>query len=232
MLTLGLVLVLLVAGLSAFVWLWAVRKPPLPPASEEADEAEDAPPATLRPFAYVSIGNTDVNALFHRVEPSTEEGWVYLLRSRLPADTALTTLARQSRTLAEANDLALAATVDARPDLITVWQVVGDSTGGTTLTAYLGELRRTLNTLIHETEAQVVLLNLPDITRMMQDLPEERKSLIRGGIEQWNRVIAEVASHHGGRVLIPDLYIESARVLNATTGNRYLADMVWELLPE
>ncbi|MEO5951473.1 MAG: hypothetical protein ABIQ44_03305, partial [Chloroflexia bacterium] len=113
-----------------------------------------------------------------------------------------------------------------KPTLITIWNIVGDSTGGTPLTSYLTELRQALDLLTEETEARIILLTLPDITHLIQNQTEERKTLIRGGIEQWNRVIAEAATHYGSRVRTINPYAETPNILNPTTGNAYLASLI------
>jgi hypothetical protein len=222
MLIWGLVLVLVVAGLSVVAWVWAVRRPVPAPEDQQGPEAA-IPVEEPRSPAYVAIGNTDVNALFGNREPSAEDGWVTLLHRMLPKDTTLSVLGERTRMLSELNVEAIPATVQLKPTLVTLWNVVGDSTGGTSLTSYLGELRKALDILTGETDAQVVLLMLPDLTFLMQDQSEERKNLIRGGIEQWNRVIEEAATHYGSRVLTVNLYHKTPEVLDPVNGNTFLA---------
>ena len=219
----SLVLVLVMALLSAVVWVWAVRKPPAAPATPSEDATPDAP----RPLSYVAIGNANVNMLFDSKPAPVGSGWVARLLAFLPLDTHFFVAGEDHTTLRETNLEAIPA-IKANPDIITLWNVVGDSTGGTPLIAYLGELRKALDRLTRDTEAQVVLLNLPDLTLLMQDQTEERKALVRGGIDQWNRVIAEAALRYGRRVLLIDLYSVSAQVLDPVTGNTALAEMVWQ----
>jgi hypothetical protein len=153
-------------------------------------------------------------------------GWAAQLLERFPPGTLFTVVGSGPGTLREINTEAISP-LEAQPDIITLWCVVSDSTKGTPLTDYLGELRKALDHLTRSTEAQVVLLNLPDITLLVKDQPEERKALVRGGIGQWNRVIAEAATRYGRRVLVVDLYPISAPILDAAGGNEALAEAVW-----
>lgn len=218
--------VVLVAGLSVVAWVWAVRRPAVVP--EAQDDVEPVLEEPVTP-TYVAIGNTDVNSLFSGKEASAGEGWAHLLHQKLDAATAFHVLAGGARTLMEANADALPAVAALKPTLVTLWNVVGDSTGGTSLTSYLAELRKALDLLTSETEARIVLLMLPDITRLMQNQTEERKALIRGGIEQWNRVIAEAATRYGSRVMALNVY-NSPQVMEPGSGNEYLADLIYEQL--
>ena len=124
------------------------------------------------------------------------------------------------------NTQSLEAAISAKPTTLTFWQVAGDATGRTSLTAYLKELRVALSRLVEETAATVFVLNLPDLSLMLEDATEERKSLVRGGVEQWNRVIAEVATPHGHRVRLVDLYPHSRDILDLQSGNSALAGLV------
>ncbi|MEP6774089.1 MAG: hypothetical protein ABJA50_00720, partial [Chloroflexota bacterium] len=124
------------------------------------------------------------------------------------------------------NAHSLAAAINAKPLTLTFWQVAGDATGGTPLPAYLKELRLALDRLVEETPATVFLLNLPDLSLILDDATEERKALVRGGVEQWNRVIAQVATPHGNRVRLVDLYQHSREILDLQSGNAALAGLV------
>ncbi len=217
---------LVMALLSAVVWAWAMRKsPPVP-----ATTSEESPPEEPQPLHYVAIGNTNINTLFESKQGSSGEGWAERLHTLLPAGTLYSSLGANDRTLNEVNANAVPEAVKAKPDIVTLWQVVGDSTSGTSLSAYVSELKKALERLTRETEAQVVLLNLPDVTLLMDDQGEERRAMIRGGIEQWNRVIAEAASRYGRRVLLIDLYPISAQILVLSSGNGKLADAAWQEL--
>lgn len=221
----GLVLVLVMAFLCVIIWVWAVRRPPVSAAG--ATSTEEATLQVQRPLTFVAIGNADVNTLFGGKEGSTQSGWAGLLHRHMPDGALFSQLGEHDHTLSETIAKAIPEAARINPDIVTLWNVVGDSTGGTSLTSYLGELRKALDMLTRETEAQIVLLNMPDITLRLQNQAEERRALVRGGIQQWNRVIAEVASRYGRRVLIADLFPLSEQVLNPETGNGTLADTIW-----
>jgi hypothetical protein len=215
----GLFLVILFAVLSVFVWLWAVRRPPQSPPPDPDYSAPAQPPTPV----YVALGISNVNAL--RSLPASGDDWPDLLRALLPPETNYLKL-DAADTLASTNAQSLQAAIAAAPTTVTLWQVAGDATGGTSLPAYLAELRVTLRRLVEETDATIFLLNLPDLSLFMDTAAEDRKSLVRGGVEQWNRVISEVAMPHGNRVLLVDLYPHTPAILDPQHGNAALADLV------
>lgn len=219
----GLFLVILFAVLSVFVWLWAMRRPPQP--SSAPDESDSEPPHVPATPVYVFLGLPNIRGIRGG---SQGDDWPDLLHAMLPSGTDYVKLGADDRTLADTNTHSLAAAISAKPLTLTLWQVAGDATGGTPLTTYLKELRVALQRLVEETAATVFLLNLPDLSLILEDATEERKSLVRGGVEQWNRVIAEVATPHGNRVHLVDLYPYSREILDLQSGNSALASLVWQ----
>ena len=224
-LLIGLFLVVLFAVLSVFVWLWAVRRPPQPPPAP--DESAPEPPQEPATPVYVSVGLSNIRGI--RAGAHGDD-WPDMLHTRMPAGTDYIKLGADDRTLADSNAHSLAAAITAKPLTLTLWQVAGDATGGTSLTAYLKELRFALDRLVEETPATVFLLNLPDLSLILGDPTEERKALVRGGVEQWNRVIAEVATPHGNRIRLVDLYPHSREILDPQGGNSALAGLVWQAM--
>ncbi len=241
----GLAVMAVVVVLSAVVWAWAVRRPAAEAEATGAPATPAAPaevPATPtpepRPITYAAIGASDVEGVGAN-NPATES-WINVLHDKMPEGTRLVRLGRGGITLGEANRVEVPEAVQADPDIITLWNVVNDATKGVTLTTYLTDLNAALEKLTKETRAQIVLLNMPDITVLMGGLPAAQKDLIRGGVEQWNRSIAEAASKYDGRVHVVDLYPVSEEVLNhreyisddnfhpSSAGYRRLAEFVWD----
>jgi hypothetical protein len=171
-----------------------------------------------------------------------EKNWADLLREKMPEGTRLVLLGRRGITLAELNKVEIPKAVAARPDIVTLWSVVSDATKGVELAAYIKELHQAMTTLLRGTEAEVMLLNLPDISLLTQEVSEDQRSLIRGGVAQWNRAVAEAASRYGKRVRLVDLYPLSDRLLGerndddareaspVTERNGVLAEAVWDAM--
>ncbi|MFL5731634.1 MAG: GDSL-type esterase/lipase family protein [Chloroflexia bacterium] len=226
--------VVLVIVLSVFVWAWAVRRPAAAP--DEAGGGGDDP-AAGDPITYAAIGASDVVGV--GAEDPAGESWVNVLHGKLPPGSRLVRLGRSGITLREANTVEVPQAITARPDLVTLWNCVIDATGGVTLTSYIEDLHAALERLTSETEARVMLLNLPDIS-LLSHAGSEQQELIRGGVMQWNAAMAEAAATHGDRVLVVDLFPVSAEVLDhpeylspdhfhpSTKGYRRLAAVVWE----
>ncbi|HET9494461.1 MAG TPA: GDSL-type esterase/lipase family protein [Chloroflexia bacterium] len=227
----GLAVMGVVVVLSAVAWAWAVRRP-----AAEA-EAPAIPTPAPRPITYAAIGASDVEGA-GADDPATES-WINVLHEKMPEGTKLVRLGRGGITLGEANRVEVPAAAAADPDIITMWNVVNDATHGITLTTYVNDLTAALDKLTKETRATIVLLNMPDITIVMRGLPGDQVDLIRGGVEQWNRAIAEAAARYGDRVHVVDMYPISEEVLDhpeyisndnfhpSSTGYRRLAELVW-----
>jgi len=227
----------LVIVLSIFVWAWAVRRPA--PASEAAAPPQ-ATTTEARPFTYAAIGASDVVGV-GAADPSAES-WVNVLHSYMPQGTRFLRLGRSGITLREANEVEVPEAVAVKPDLVTLWNAVNDATQGVPLNTYRDELEKALTRLTEETPAQVILLNVPDVTVLMSGVPEEQRALVRGGIVQWNKAIDEVALRYSERVTVVDLFPVSAEVLDhpeyispdnfhpSTSGYERLALIVWQII--
>jgi hypothetical protein len=168
--------------------------------------------------------------------------WVDLLREKMPEGTRLVLLGRRGVTLRELNQVEILAAVTASPEIVTLWSVVSDATKRVDLATYIKELHQALITLTRRTEAEIILLNLPDISLLTEGVSDDQRSLIRGGVAQWNRAVADEASKYGRRVRVVDLYPISEQLFGERTksdkadqsagggGNKVLAEAVWDAM--
>lgn len=228
-----MLVVVAVIFLTVFIWAWAVRRP-----AAHITQAEATTPLEPTPVIYAAIGASDVVGIGSN-DPATQS-WVSVLHGFMPKDTRFVRLGRGGITLHEANQVEVPAAIAAKPDVITLWNCVNDATQGVSLASYRQELNTALSRLTNETDAGIVLLNLPDITILMQDLDEPQSELIRGGIAQWNSAIASIAARYGDRVKLVDLYPLSDEILQhpeyistdhfhpSATGYDRLARVVWQ----
>ncbi len=235
----GLVIAIIV--LTIFVWRWAVRAPvPGTDAGHTQDEGEQEQVQEQRGLVYAAIGASDVMGVGAR-DPSSES-WVELLAGYLPTNTRLVKLGRNGITLNDANKLEVPQAVAAQPDLVTMWNCVNDATRGIPLALYTRDLSFALDRLTQDTNAHVLVLNLPDLSLLLPPSQEARRELIRGGIRQWNAAMSEVVRAYGGRATFVDLFPGSAEVLTrpelvsadsfhpSSAGYRWLADHVWSII--
>jgi lysophospholipase L1-like esterase len=234
-------LVIAIIFLTIFVWRWAVRTPvPVAPDVETEDAGEQEQEQVQKPFIYAAIGASDVVGVGAQ-DPSSES-WVVLLSRYLPANTQLIRLGRNGITLNEANKVEVPQAVAAKPDLVTIWNCVNDATRGIPMALYIRDLRSALDRLTQDTEAHVILLNLPDLSLLLPGHDTARHELIRGGIRQWNAAMSEAAAEYGDRVTLVDLFPGSAQVLTqpdlvsadsfhpSSAGYRWLAEHVWSVM--
>jgi acyl-CoA thioesterase-1 len=225
----------LIIFLTVIAWAWAVRRPvPVEQAGPEVT------PTAERQLTYAAIGASDVVGM--GASDPNSQSWVNVLHTYMPEGTRFVRLGRNGITLREANQVEVPGAVEAQPDIVTLWNSVNDATQGVPLPAYREELEKALTKLTEETTARVVVLNLPDITVLMDGVPEEQRAPVRGGIVQWNKAIAEIAGSYGDRVTLVDLFPASDEVLDhpeyissdnfhpSTVGYKRLADLVWETI--
>ena len=228
--------VVFVIILTVVVWSWAVRRP-------VTSEVTNPGMATVepQPLVYAAIGASDVVGV-GATDPSAES-WVNALHGMMPPDTRFVRLGRGGITLREANMVEMPGAVAAQPDIVTLWNCVNDALRGVPLADYVKDLRTALDMLTKGTDATVVVLNVPDISSLMPgNMDRQQVTMIRGGIQQWNKAIAETAAEYGDRVRVVDLfavrdeiaehpeYISPDNFHPSTTGYRRLAEVVWQTI--
>ena len=192
--------------------------------------------AGTAPLVYVAIGASD--AIGVGASAPEQDGWVPLLRDRLPDDSTLVNLGVSGSKLSEALEQQLPVALAAQPDLVTVWLAANDLTGRVPLEAYTADLDRLLAAL-DTTGATVLLGNLPDLAQLPA-LRAVDPTLVRQEVDAWNAAIAEVASHH--RVILVDLrttwqelaahpeYVAADGFHPSSLGHARLAERFWQAL--
>ncbi|MBN8232169.1 SGNH/GDSL hydrolase family protein [Corallococcus macrosporus] len=174
---------------------------PEPPTSTEAPRASE--PLGM-PIRYAALGASDTVGVGSRSPAS--ENWTARLRAALPGNTAYDRFARSGITLSEAVDVEVPRAIAFKPTLVTMWLSVNDALRPVPLPGYQKSLQATLERLMKETEARVVLLNVPDLATLAgpRASPEMRVRL-REQVKAWNAAISSTARAFGPRVLVVDL---------------------------
>ncbi|HEY3111618.1 MAG TPA: GDSL-type esterase/lipase family protein, partial [Chloroflexota bacterium] len=108
-----------------------------------------------RPITYVAIGASDTVGV-GAPNPATD-GWVPRLHKRLPAGSKLVNLGISGARLSQAVEKELPRAVEARPDLVTVWNVVNDLNANVDPAAYERDLDRLLGELVARTPARIAI---------------------------------------------------------------------------
>jgi len=156
----------------------------------------NAPAEALRtPIRYAALGASDTVGVGSRAP--ARENWTARIHAALPEDTVYERFARSGLTLGEAVKSEVPRAIAFRPTLVTMWLSVNDALGRVPLATYQKSLQATLERLTRETEAQVVLLNIPDLATIAPAQAEMAKA--------WNAAIAAAARPYGQRVLVVDL---------------------------
>jgi lysophospholipase L1-like esterase len=135
------------------------------------------------------------------------------LHRRLPAGSKLVNLGISGARLGQAVEKELPKAVEARPDLVTVWNVVNDLNANVDLAAYERDLDRLLGELAARTSARVAIGNCPDLARVpayvRAGIPPDA---LRQEVGRWNVVIARATARHPGRAYLVDLYARSNEI--------------------
>jgi len=219
--------------------------PPAPPtaAPPKPAAAPSATPAIAFPkgkaITYVAIGASDTVGV-GAANPA-RDGWVPTLYRKLPPGSRLINLGISGAKLSEAVQAQLPKAIEARPDLVTVWNVVNDLNANVDIVAYERDLDRLLRELTGKTGAQILIGNVPDLARVPAytnlGIPPEE---LRKEAGRWNQLIARVAQKYPGRVYVVDLYARSAEIEideklvglddfhPSAKGYAKLADVFWE----
>lgn len=161
-----------------------------------------------RPIRYVAVGASDTVGV-GADNPDTQ-AWPVIVNSHLPADTQFQRAARGGITLGEALSTEVGQAIAAKPTLITVWLAANDFTRQVPLPTYSQQLDALLTRLTGATEAQIVVLNLPDLSLVLPataapgGAPE-----IQARVRDWNHAIETTIAQYGDRVLLVDLFSQS-----------------------
>jgi acyl-CoA thioesterase-1 len=196
------------------------RPAPLPtPLPTQPPQPTPAPPsptppiafAKEKPITYVAIGASDTVGV--GAPTPSRDGWVPLLHRRLPAGSKLVNLGVSGARLADAVQGQLPKALEAKPELVTVWNVVNDLNANVDLSLYERDLDRLVRDLTSRTPARVLVGNCPDLGRVPAytklGIPPEE---LRREVARWNQVIARVAQKYPAGAYVVDLYARSAEV--------------------
>jgi lysophospholipase L1-like esterase len=167
-------------------------------------EAPRAPAALSTPIRYAALGASDTVGVGSRTP--AHENWTARIHAALPKDTVYERFARSGVTLGEAVHVEVPRAIAFRPTLVTMWLSVNDALGHVPLPTYQKTLQATLERLTRETDAQVVVLNVPDLAALSaSQASPQRRAHLRELVSAWNAAIAAAARPFGSRVLVVDL---------------------------
>jgi lysophospholipase L1-like esterase len=210
-----------------------------PAASAEAGGPAAPAPVPRRTLTYAAIGASDTVGV-GAGDPQTE-GWVYVLHGRMPAETRLVNLGISGGLLQTSLTRQTPQAIAARPAVVTVWNVVNDLNARVFLSRYEDDLGKLLTALDNETDAQIFVGNVPDLT-LVPAYDRADKKTLAAEIQRWNAVIARATGRFPGRVHLVDLYAHSEELAlhreyvaadnfhPSKEGHRRLAEVFWEAI--
>ncbi len=129
----------------------------------------------------------------------------------------------------------LPVALDVHPSWVSLWPGVNDLRHQISLQAFSTQLNALLDRIDHETQARVILLNIPDLRDVPAFASIDPNALDKT-VRQWNAVIAQAAESHNA--ILVDLYSNSEIVNGhpedvssdgfhpSTAGYQRIADLV------
>ncbi len=170
------------------------------------------------PLTYVALGASDAVGVGSK-EPGAQ-GYVPLLAARLPNGSHLINLGISGIHLHEALSQELPIALSTSPRLVTIWLVANDFVAGVLFDNYMLDLNTLLKDLRTNTQARIVMANLPDLTRLpaFSNQSPEQKTTMLTAIQKWNASIATIAAHYN--VTLVDLFTHNSAL---TTHPEYIS---------
>jgi lysophospholipase L1-like esterase len=143
-------------------------------------------------FSYVALGASDavgIGALPLR------RGYVFRIRDALGSRGSDVQLSNLGIPGAQIDDIAAIArlTVAARPDLITLWTGANDLIDGDDPEDFEANLERLLDRLRGDTDAVIVIADLPDLTRIPRFRDRPSRAVTTARVRAFNAAILEQA---------------------------------------
>ena len=202
------------------------------------------PPSHLNlitgPITYVALGASD--AVGVGSDQPGAQGYVPLLAARLPQGSHMINLGISGIHLHAALTAEVPIALATSPQLITIWLVANDFVGGVTYSSYIQDLNTLLSQLRNRTHANLVMANLPDLTRLpaFSNLNATQRAQMLQQIQHWNGGIAELASQynvtqvdlfsHGSQLTAHPEYISGDGFHPSPTGYVQLANIFWQAI--
>jgi lysophospholipase L1-like esterase len=151
---------------------------------------------------YVALGASDavgIGAI------PIGRGYVFRIEDALEARLPTVDLLNLGIPGAMADDifraLELALRIGIQPDLVTLWTGANDLTGGEDPAAFEANLEAILAALVIQTDALVVIADLPDLTRLPRFVAEPRASVTPERVAAFNQAIDRQALAAGVQVV-------------------------------
>ncbi len=162
--------------------------------------SRDQSVAAERPI-YAALGASDAVGV-GADNPSTD-GWVPLIARDLPGNPQQLNLGISGATVSDVIDEELPVALDAHPSWISIWPGVNDLRHQVGLQAFAKQLNTLLDRINQETQARVILLNVPDL-RDVPAFASVDQTTLDQTVRKWNSVIAQAAKAHNA--ILVDLY--------------------------
>ena len=156
---------------------------------------------------YVALGASDAFGV--GAEP-VDNGYVYRIRAALDRQIDQVNLINLGIPGAEADRVADSARIfletRARPDIVTVWTGANDVIGGRLAADFEADLRALLKRLRDDTDAYVVIANIPDLTQLPRFRARPQPTVTLDRVRAFNAAIARQAERYD--VKLVDLFAQ------------------------
>ncbi len=163
--------------------------------------SSDSPTDPNAPLiVYVAMGASD--AVGVGASPLTN-GYVFLIARDLEMDhrVDLRNLGQLGARSFELVARQLPSALDADPDLVTIWTGSNDVIAGDSAASFSADLDRMLGDLAAQTDAQVFIGDLADLTQVPRFIQNPDPDVTSARVAAFNSVIVAAAARHGAHVV-------------------------------
>jgi lysophospholipase L1-like esterase len=186
-----------------FVALWAISCGPPPAGQPGARSLVIQQPPRAR-LTYVAIGASDTFGV-GADDPQTQS-WPDDLAAKLGPGVRLINLGIPGITLHQALDVEVPVSLDAHPNLVTVWLAVNDLVAAVPVASYAHDLDLLVGRVQKAApQARIAIANVPDLTLLPYFSSVDPQNL-HSEIQSYNAAIASVAQQH--HILLVDLFAQ------------------------
>lgn len=163
---------------------------------------------------YVAIGASDTVGV-GSLDP-VNGSWPSRLAALMPSQRTYRNLGVSGSLVAQAQRDQLPVAVREQPTIVTIWLAVNDLNAQIPAGGYGTSLGAIVDTLVQGTSARIFVGNVPDL-RAVPIYAALDPVVLLAVIQSYNVQVTAAAAKHPGRVVVVDLFAESAELVTTIT---------------
>jgi lysophospholipase L1-like esterase len=186
---------------------------------------------------YVAMGARDATGI--GANPPSD-GYVFKIEDGLEASTgknvSLINLGIPGATADIIEEVELPIAKNSKPDLVTIFMGGNDINDGVSAESFANEVRSVVESMVNDTDAIVVIVNLPDVSKLPRFVESPDTDVTTAKVAAYNQVISDIAVEFNIPVVdlssepIEDYLISSDGFHPNNQGYQKIADKFLEII--